>query len=422
MQVVALLIAATIAMLMGHAAEAGLLVALSTAAADGGDGAVGDVAAGATSGGDAPGDGGAPAGQDGGSSGAGAPAGSSDDVSRKKDTRSAAERAYQRALARSKNKGAGAPAAAAAAAAGAIHNPGDSAQAPGGESPSGESSTKGARDDAAAPADTTADEGATPGSTVEAPQDWPEADREAFNKLPNEGRKLVLDIHRRMHAGFTHAMTQLNEERERRKDLFELDARFNSGDHKGVIAELARRAGIEVFFERPLPEGEVPQDVLQDPQKYSQWLRDEVTRQVAARIQEEQRAREEQQAKERAREDFQREWQEAASKFSDFVQHRDAILTRLRQTPSLSVEAAYQLATYEAVAKRAAEVPRLQQELAKVKGELERLKKTATQPPAAASTHAVSAPPDMRWMSPGQRAFYRMKAKRAAAANGKVPA
>lgn len=336
-----------------------------------------------------------------------------------KDTRTASERAYARAQERKKNSTAagGTPAGHAQSSATAV--PG---QAPGGEPAPGAGTPAPPGAEAGQPKGEAADGGATPpGSTVEIPPDWPTEDREKMAKLPAEGQSLVLDMHKRMHAGFTHVMTQLAEEKSRRQDLHALDEQFQRGDAKGVIAELAKRAGLEVYFERPLAEGEIPEDVKSDPVKYGQWIADEAAKKAEARVRQEHEARDVEANKRRAADDLGRELKEATAAHADFAAQRPAVLQQLARAPGLSVEDAYRLVTYAGLAKRAGAADKAEQELAAAKAELEKQRKAATQPPAAA-TGPATPKPDTQHLSPGERAYKRASARRAARGNTQVRA
>ena len=90
---------------------------------------------------------------------------------------------------------------------------------------------------------------------ADAPANWPAAMRERFAQLPDPAREIVLDQARNLEAGFTQAMQAV-------APLKSIAEKFQS-DPKAVLTDLAQRAGVEVWFERPEAADEVPEFATQ---------------------------------------------------------------------------------------------------------------------------------------------------------------
>ncbi len=302
----------------------------------------------------------------------------------------------------------------------------DSQQAPGGGTPAAGTSTEpkpgeaGTADPKGAAAD---GEGkpkgdAAPASTATAPQDWPKEDREAFEKIPDEGKQLVLGIHKKMHAGFTHAMTQLAEQSKTHQEAITIGKQFQT-DPKATIAEMAKRAGVEVFFERPTADNQPSEDVLNDPVKYAKWIRDEAVRAATQQIEQKNAKDAAEKAKadevvsvQQASAQLQQEFAAAAQAHTDFAEHKPKVVAILQRAQGLlSTEEAYQLATYPAMVERVNEGEKAKRELATLKADLERKAKDATRLPAGGQAPGA-ANRDDKFLSPGARALRRVEAKR----------
>lgn len=330
-------------------------------------------------------------------------------VSDKPDTRSKGARAAERAAARLATP----------------NNPtAKSAQQAPASDPAGGVSTDqdGAAGKTADPAGTTADgknkaadlAAAASASTVTVPADWPKEDVERMNKLPDEGKQIVLDIQKRMAAGLTHAMTKLSEEKTGLKDVVAIRDQFQT-DPKAAIAELARRANLEIFFERPGPEEEIPADVMNDPKKFADYIAKKATRDAQKVFTSE---IEKQQTKHQTAEataQLQREFTDAAGAHTDFAEHRPAVVALLQKAPALTVEEAYRLTTYEALGKLASEGEKAKRELAALKADQTRLAKAATAPPTGGSAPGAATATDKN-LSRGELAY--RKASSRLAANG----
>lgn len=248
------------------------------------------------------------------------------------------------------------------------------------------------------------------GSIVTAPQDWPQPLRERFEKLPDqEARGMVLDIQKDLQRGFTLAMNELAQERTAHKDLFTLHEKFPS-DPKTVINELAKRANLEIFFERPLPEGEVPE--FKTPAEMAKWVTEQATRTFRQEQQTAEQARETKAREERAVATLREEFTAAAKDIPDFDQHRHAVVEALAKAPGLSVQQAYRVATYDQVVALAKEGQTAKSELAALKAQNELDRKKATQPPMGLNGAQSAA--DDKHLSPGQRAAKRAQQKIAA--------
>lgn len=250
-----------------------------------------------------------------------------------------------------------------------------------------------------------------PADSAKAPETW-SADRQAkFNTLPTEARGVVLDFHKEMSAGVTHVLTQLSEERNRHQDLFALNERFTSGADgaKEVIAQLAQQAKLEVFFERPAADDKIPDDVLADPVKLAQYIEDRAVKRGAKERQAEQEKTAKESRVRQAQDNLTREFQDAGKAHADFATHKPAVAQLLQKAPSLSVEEAYRLVTYDGMVKLVNEAGAGKQQLAQAQKELADLKKKATQLPAG---HGAGQPSgEDKTLSPGQRAAKRAEAK-----------
>lgn len=259
------------------------------------------------------------------------------------------------------------------------------------------------------------------------PDDWSEQDRAAFETLPgDEARKLVLSQYQRMQGAFTQAMqhvadlravgeamTRLGATREEILDVLET-ARAFGADPKGTLAKLAESKRIPVWFDRPGPEDEPPEDALRDPKAFAKWVSERAA--AAARQEREQAMREAETAREAdaVRAALREQFVTLAREHPDFPQHRERVVEAMaanqgRKTP----EDAYRLATYEALAKLAREGEATKKELAAARAELEKLQAGRTRPPPGASTGKVD--PREAAMDPIERAFRRAERKLAAA-------
>lgn len=251
-----------------------------------------------------------------------------------------------------------------------------------------------------------------PAESAKAPENWTAERQAKFNALPPDARAVVQDFHKEMSAGVTHVLTQLSEERSRHQGLFQLDEKFQTGldGAKEVIAELAKRVNLPVFFEAPAADGKIPDDVLADPAKLSQYIEDR----AVARAEKGRQAENEKTAKESrvrtAQENLTREFQDTAKAHPDFATHKPAVNQLLQKAPALSVEEAYRLVTYDGMVKLVNEAQATKQKLTTADAELAALKKKATQLPAGGGSGNASG--EDKFLSPGERAFHRAATKR----------
>lgn len=306
-------------------------------------------------------------------------------------------------------------------------------QAAGGEQSAGASTpaaaaTEGQTKDGA----TSAEEGQAPAtdSTVTAPENWPQDRREAFAKLPDDtSRAMVMDFYKDMQAGFTKATQQVAEIVKANDELFgamkehgadapRVQQLLNIGkmfeeDPRSVIAKLAEEKGIEVFFERPLPEGETPE--FKDTAEMAEWMRNQAKtaaertlkaeRDAAAKKEADQAAAA---ARDKAKETLRTELDEVTKEFADFGEHKAAVFDILSRAPGLSVKEAYHLSRLPALLKLVEEGVQTKAELTKLKAKQERADKDATRPPAARRPELGE---EDKNLSPAERAIRRARAR-----------
>jgi hypothetical protein len=335
----------------------------------------------------------------------------------RKDIGSAAEKAVKRAQERAARKTTGSA----------------GEQAAGGDKPAGESTpaaaaTNGQTKEGA----TSAEEGdkPTPASTATAPENWPQDRREAFAQLPDDtSRAMVMDFYKDMQAGFTKATQQVAEIVRQNDELFSamkdhgadaprVQQLLNIGkmfeeDPRSVIAKLAEEKGVEVYFERPLPEGEVPE--FKDTAEMAAWMRQQAKTETerTLKAQRDAAAKEEADkaaasARDKAKETLRQELDETAKEFTDFGEHKAAVFDTLSRAPGLSVKEAYHLARLPALLKLAEEGVQTKAELAQLKAKQERTAKDVTRPPAARLPELSE---EEKALSPAERAVQRARAR-----------
>lgn len=273
--------------------------------------------------------------------------------------------------------------------------------------------------------------GAEPGetasdSTVKAPEDWSEERRVQFDSLPDDNaRQVVLDIYKDFQGGFTKAMQQVAHIRDehgalltamsehgadsgRVQELLTIDAAFQK-DAKSVLSELAKQAGVDIFFEPPASPGEIPQ--FETTEQMAEWMSKQTKAQVEATLKSEREESARRDAEKAAREALQRELTEAAQQVSDFDQHRPAVLEALARAPGLTVIEAFGLVTLPALREAAERGAKAEQELAALKAKQEREAKKVTEPPAG--NKGTEVPVEESDLSAAERALRRAKAKKA---------
>lgn len=256
------------------------------------------------------------------------------------------------------------------------------------------------------------DKANSPGSIVEAPADWPAQLQEQFTKLPEDARPMVLGIAKDLQAGFTRAMQSLADERNHYGELRDQEQKFKA-DPKGFIQSLAQQANVEVFFERPLPEGEVPN--FESPKDMALWAKEEAKRELLAEQAKRESASQAEADKTARDQEIASEFRTAAADLPDFGDHREGVLNVMAGSMArgrVTVGEAYRLATYDGLYKLAQEGQKAHKELTKLRAEVERNKKTSTTPPKSKTAGELN--PEEKHLSPGMRAYQRAQRKIAA--------
>lgn len=337
----------------------------------------------------------------------GGPAGPSPTLAeRKAATKGAAERAFERAQARK----------AGASSTAQPNSPPTSEEQAAGDGESTPSEGAGDPEAQSGQAATSGDGGSEsdgPASTAEAPQNWPAEYRERYSQLPDEARGMVLGMYKDFQAGFTQAMQNVASEREQHRELVEIDRRFQSNP-KETIQDLAQRAGLDVWFERPAPEGEVPN--FENPADMAKWARDEAARSLRAEQQAEAARAAERESETARQARWQAGFRTAFQEHPDFGDHRSAVVDLMSgvfEAGEITPSQAYKLATYDGLVKLAQEGRQAQQALAKAQAEVKKLKAKATTPPAPSSASGNLAP-DAQHLSKAQRALQRAQRRLAA--------
>ncbi len=218
------------------------------------------------------------------------------------------------------------------------------------------------------------------------PDSWPKDRQAEFSKLSDEGKHLLMSIHKDMERGLKQSFDKLANERKNLTDRFGLQedqlrdlagrVRTFQDNPVAIISQLAEEAGIDVFFkeENPTP----PEfDNQADLVKWLQEQGRKEARQVAA---DEAKKLRQQQEQEAIKARSQQEFEQAQQDHHDLAEHQEAIARYISQF-NLPIEQAYRLATYEGLAKLAQDGQRNQAELDKVREELEKLQKLSTRPP-----------------------------------------
>lgn len=222
--------------------------------------------------------------------------------------------------------------------------------------------------------------------SVTPPDSWPKDRQAEFSKLPDEGKQLLMSIHKDMERGLKQSFDKLANERKNLTDRFGLQedqlrdlagrVRTFQDNPVAIISQLAEEAGIDVFFkeENPTP----PEfDNQADLVKWLQEQGRKEARQVAA---DEAKKLRQQQEQEAIKARSQQEFEQAQKDHHDLAEHQEAIAQYISQF-NLPIEHAYRLATYEGLAKLAQDGQRNRAELDKVREELEKLQKLSTRPP-----------------------------------------
>lgn len=251
-------------------------------------------------------------------------------------------------------------------------------------------------------------------STVQAPADWPEAERAKFDALPPEGRDVTLGFYKRMQGAFTQGMQTLARERQQHAELVQTAERFQQ-DPKGVLQVLAQQAGVPIFFTEAEARGEIPE--FETQADMAAWVARQTEEKLAARQQAEREQLAREHAQRTAGEALARELGDAAKAHPDFAAHQPRVLDVLRRAPGLTVEEAYGLATLPGLLELARAGRSAQTELAALKAEAEKARKAATAPATRSAGSGSPAAPKPN-LSPAEAAFARAEARLAAARNG----
>lgn len=263
----------------------------------------------------------------------------------------------------------------------------------------------------AAGAQSVADNATAAGSTVEAPSDWPIAQREQFGALPADARALTMQFYKHMQAGFTQAMQTLQGERGRLGELADLAQAFES-DPRAVLERLAAQKNVQVWFERPAATEEVPD--FDSPADMAQWVAERVQRETARASEQQEQQRRQQETRTQAEQTLQRELQAARTAHADFDTHQAGVYALLQRAPGLSVDEAYGLATLAGLRTLAQQGQAAQAELQALRAQVERDRAALTTPVIGQAATAVRN--NDKHLSPAQRAV--RSAVRDMAANG----
>lgn len=252
----------------------------------------------------------------------------------------------------------------------------------------------------------------TPDSTVEAPEHWPNEFKAKFDGLNSEARQVVLDMSTSMQAGFTRKTQDLADLRKGHEGAIDLQGKFVT-DPKGVITELARQANVEIFFDRPLPEGEIPD--FDNKEDLVKWMANENDRRLDAKL----KARDEESdrvfAEKHETETLERDFVETIRSHDDFMDHETAITELMNSTPGLHPEKAYRLATYDALHEQALKAPGLEAEVSRLNQEMKVIKARSTEPgPGFNGDTQVTDEPDDPFEAAYVRAQRKLSAEKSA--------
>ena len=332
------------------------------------------------------------------------------------EARAPASRA-ERAMARAQARAGAASGASDSAPAGAVD----------GQTAGDGASTQTAADAGAADQDTSkAGAPATPAdSTLQAPQDWPREWAERYAALPtDEARQMVLAMNKDMTAGLQRGLQTLAQQRQGNESLFDamkrtghepgevealldLSARFKD-DPRGVLERLAEQAGLSLAT---LAQEEAPPEFA-DAAALAKWASDKARRDLERQLRAERQREDAERQKAQVRERFQAELKAAGEKYADLKQQWPAVVEVLSAHPLLSVEQAYKLARYDALAAQVGTVDALRAELASLKAAEETRRKQATQPAGRGGNGRVAPPPT--GLSRGEAALARAERRLAA--------
>lgn len=221
------------------------------------------------------------------------------------------------------------------------------------------------------------------------PDSWPEDRRKEFDTLPDNGKQLLMSIHKDMERGLKQSFDKLATERKALTENFGLEAdqlkdlsdRFKTfqNDPAAVISQLAEEAGIEVFFNKETDE--IPE--FDNQADFVKWIKEDARREARQAAANEAKALKDQRHQTDVKNRMEQEFAEAYKLHPDLPDHKDAVIKYISGF-NLPVEMAYRLATYEGLTKLAQGGHTTKGELDKAKAELEKLQKLATMPPGRA--------------------------------------
>lgn len=217
------------------------------------------------------------------------------------------------------------------------------------------------------------------------PDNWPEERKGDFSKLPEQGQRLLLDIHKDMESGLQRKLQDLATERKQFRSHFGLEpqqihdlaakARQYQEDPVSLITALADEKGIKLYFDQP----DQPMPDFESQEEMAKWLLEKSNQKTAQMVSEQFRKQHAEQDKAAKSEQLKQEFFQAAQKYPDFGNHREPII-QLLSTGNVSVDQAYKLATWDNLMKMAQDGNSQSKELEKTRKELETLKKQITMP------------------------------------------
>lgn len=262
--------------------------------------------------------------------------------------------------------------------------------------------------------------------SIAAPQDWSAEEQEAFKALPNdESRQQVSGFYKRFQGAFTQAMQSNAQAKQALRDresqfegLANLLPLFESGSEgvKTAIKQLATNYGVDIWTEKPLPEGEMPQ--FESVQEAAIWAKDQALQTLKNDAKAAQDTESQRQAKLANDKQISDEFVSAKQSIPDFNNHHESVLhvmsesmARGRMTP----EQGYKVATYDGLRQIAQDGIMAKAELAELKKSIEQQKARSTNPsPGNGGSTVTKLPTDA---SRGESLLARAKRK-IAAANG----
>ncbi|MEJ1355735.1 MAG: hypothetical protein RPU39_13740 [Candidatus Sedimenticola sp. (ex Thyasira tokunagai)] len=307
----------------------------------------------------------------------------------------------------------------------------DSTSASGEQAPDGESTRtegEGGDTDTASDATTGAESESTSDSIVAAPEDWPVERREQFTELPEDAQTLVLGMQKDMQAGLTKATQQLAEQRQAHETLFTaIDQHgVNEGvvvdlmstaasferDPKATLKALAAEKGLDLWFEKPLPDGELPE--FENASEMVRYVQDQVSSSLSKQQKESAEADAENTRKEGAIASLQREISDFAASTPEFEGQRTAVIEQMASAPGLSVSDAYALVTLPALKQKVGELQQVEREFKALQQKVEAEKKASTRGPGATAL-TDDENKALEGLEPAEAAFHKATRKLAAA-------